>query len=80
MQQTPQNLVFIDLIFLVGPLGNFPVMDVEVFLHKIEVGPGTTDAMVSACASQCVYKALKEGEPVLLEPMMKMEVNLRELL
>ena len=54
---------------------NVPVIDVEVCLHKIEIGRGTTDAMLSACATQCVINALKQTESVLLEPMMKMEVS-----
>jgi hypothetical protein len=32
--------------------------------------------MISACAAQCVQKALKETESILLEPMMNMEVTI----
>jgi hypothetical protein len=48
----------------------------EVRLHKVEIGSATTAAMISACAAQCVQKALKETESILLEPMMNMEVTI----
>ena len=48
----------------------------EVRLHRVEIGSATTAAMISACAAQCVQKALKETESILLEPMMNMEVTI----
>ena len=44
------------------------------------MGPGTSVAMVSACAAQIVHKALRQAKTVLLEPMMILEVcHLRSL-
>ncbi|VDI63277.1 elongation factor G [Mytilus galloprovincialis] len=64
--------------FSSGPILNFPVIDVEVELYKAEIERSTTEAMITACSSQCVHKALKEAKAVLLEPMMKMEVTVDE--
>lgn len=60
---------------LYGPLLSCRVNDVEVTLHDLEVKPGTSKNMIIACASACIHKALREAEPVLLEPMMKLQIN-----
>ncbi|XP_067143892.1 ribosome-releasing factor 2, mitochondrial [Centruroides vittatus] len=61
-----------------GPVLGFPVFDVKVELHWLEVGRGTSLPMISAAASQCVVSALKKGDAQLLEPIMKMEINTDE--
>ncbi|KAL5008243.1 hypothetical protein ScPMuIL_013824 [Solemya velum] len=61
-----------------GPILNFPIINVEVHLESFHLGPGTSMAMISACASMAAYQALKQGEAILLEPMMKMEINTDE--
>ncbi|XP_041351728.1 ribosome-releasing factor 2, mitochondrial-like [Gigantopelta aegis] len=61
-----------------GPVLNFPVINVTVHLHSFHLGPGTSIAMVSACAAQAVHKALKQANTVLLEPMMILEINTDE--
>ncbi len=65
----------IEVFLCSGPVLHFPVIHVEVGLHSLHIGPGTSLAMVSACAAQCVTKALHEAHTGLLEPMMKLEVG-----
>lgn len=57
-----------------GPLRGFPVVDARVELHWCQVARGTSLAMVTAAASQCLARALKEADIVLLEPIMHLEV------
>ncbi|XP_006823391.1 ribosome-releasing factor 2, mitochondrial-like [Saccoglossus kowalevskii] len=61
-----------------GPLVGFPVLDIDVELHSLDVAAGTSSAMVSACASQCLHKALQSHGTRLLEPMMYLEVTTDE--
>ncbi|XP_077988900.1 ribosome-releasing factor 2, mitochondrial-like [Glandiceps talaboti] len=58
-----------------GPLIGFPVMDMEIQLHDFNAAPGTSAAMVSACASQCLQKAMLSAGVRLLEPMMHLEIT-----
>ncbi|XP_025159248.1 ribosome-releasing factor 2, mitochondrial isoform X1 [Harpegnathos saltator] len=51
-----------------------PVINVGVKLHWLEVGRGTSDTMVSAAASQCIRKMLKNGHSMLLEPIMRLDI------
>ncbi|TGZ49159.1 ribosome-releasing factor 2, mitochondrial isoform X1 [Temnothorax longispinosus] len=51
-----------------------PVINVGVKLHWLEVARGTSDTIVSAAALQCIRKLLQEGNSVLLEPMMQLEI------
>ncbi|KAM7300041.1 putative translation elongation factor G [Ixodes scapularis] len=57
-----------------GPLHGFPVVNVGVELSWCKVSRGTSVAMVTAAASQCLARALKEAAVVLLEPVMHVEV------
>ncbi|XP_013785962.1 ribosome-releasing factor 2, mitochondrial-like [Limulus polyphemus] len=57
-----------------GPLIGFPVIDIHIALHCLEVGPRTSLAMISAAASQCIHSILKNAGTQLLEPVMKLEV------
>ncbi|KAK7103734.1 hypothetical protein V1264_018578 [Littorina saxatilis] len=61
-----------------GPLLGFPLIHVAVSLHEFQTRPGTSLAMVAACAVQCITKALREAAPHLLEPMMELEINTNE--
>ncbi|XP_071080467.1 ribosome-releasing factor 2, mitochondrial-like isoform X1 [Haliotis cracherodii] len=61
-----------------GPVLNCPVIHVRVRLHSLQVRPGTSLAMVSACAAQCVSKALRDADAALLEPMMKLQISTDE--
>lgn len=58
-----------------GPLRGFPVVDARVELHWCQVARGTSLAMVTAAASQCLARALKEADIVLLEPIMHLEAG-----
>lgn len=44
-----------------GPLLGFKVTDVIIGLHALEVGPRTSAAMISSCASECVSQALQDA-------------------
>uniref|UniRef100_A0A8C5WHA0 Elongation factor G2 n=1 Tax=Leptobrachium leishanense TaxID=445787 RepID=A0A8C5WHA0_9ANUR len=64
--------------FLQGPLLGSPMQDVAVTVLAINVLPGSSIAMVSACVSRCFQKALKKTENLILEPLMNLEIMLSE--
>lgn len=39
-----------------GPILGFPVVDVKVWLHWLEIGRGTSETMVSAATAQCLHQ------------------------
>ena len=41
-----------------GPVLGFPVIDVMVSLHWLEVGRRTSETMIAAAASQCVNEVM----------------------
>ncbi|XP_069683538.1 ribosome-releasing factor 2, mitochondrial [Periplaneta americana] len=51
-----------------------PVVDVQVMLHWLEVGRGTSETIISASVTQCIRKLLEMGGTYLLEPIMNLEV------
>eukprot|EP00058_Branchiostoma_floridae_P016050 XP_002601538.1 hypothetical protein BRAFLDRAFT_127730 [Branchiostoma floridae] len=61
-----------------GPLLGYPVVGAKVTVESIEVGPGTSLAMVSACAAQATQKVLKKSGGKILEPMMVLEITTDE--
>ncbi|KAK3595516.1 hypothetical protein CHS0354_021616 [Potamilus streckersoni] len=61
-----------------GPLLGFPVINVRVKLHEFQFRMGTSLPMMSACAFQCVTKALQESGCILLEPFMSLEIIAEE--
>ncbi|XP_041042788.1 ribosome-releasing factor 2, mitochondrial isoform X2 [Carcharodon carcharias] len=63
---------------LQGPLLRFPVQDVVVALESLSVHPGTSMAMISACVSRGVQKALKQARSQVLEPVMSLEITVDE--
>ena len=59
-----------------GVLAGFPVVDVKVVLldgshHAVD----SSDRAFQTCASICFKNGFKKAMPILLEPMMKIEVN-----
>jgi elongation factor G len=59
-----------------GILGGFPVVDVKVVLldgthHPVD----SSDMAFQTCASICFKEGFLKANPILLEPMMKIEVN-----
>ncbi|XP_036385039.1 ribosome-releasing factor 2, mitochondrial [Megalops cyprinoides] len=64
--------------YLQGPLLGFPVLGVMTTVQFVSVQPGTSLAMVSACVSRCMLKALKLAGGQLLEPLMSLEITLGE--
>ncbi|XP_015254800.1 PREDICTED: ribosome-releasing factor 2, mitochondrial [Cyprinodon variegatus] len=64
--------------FLQGPLLGYPMKGVSTLIHSISVEPGTSPAMVSACVSRCMLKALRLAGGQVLEPVMSLEVTLGE--
>ncbi|XP_025987950.1 ribosome-releasing factor 2, mitochondrial isoform X2 [Solenopsis invicta] len=53
---------------------NCPVINIGVKLHWLEVARGTSDTIISAAALQCIRKLLQDGNSILLEPMMQLEI------
>ncbi|TRY59546.1 hypothetical protein DNTS_012238 [Danionella cerebrum] len=61
-----------------GPVLGFPVQGVQTVIQHVSLDPGTSAAMVSACVTRCVHKALKQAGGQVLEPMMALEVTVGE--
>ncbi len=66
----------IDAAMAGGILSNFPVVDVKVVLldgsfHEVD----SSDMAFRTCASICFKEGFLKAGPILLEPMMKVEVN-----
>jgi len=58
-----------------GPLAGFPVVDLKVTLIDGKYHDVDSSALAfEICARQCLNEALRMGRPVLLEPIMKVEV------
>jgi len=61
---------------LKGPLAGFPVVDVKVVLHDGGHHPvDSSDMAFQTCGSICFKNGFMKGNPVLLEPVMKIEIN-----
>ncbi|UYV78298.1 GFM2 [Cordylochernes scorpioides] len=58
-----------------GPLLGFPVTGADVSLHWLEVGKGTSQAMLRAAAMACLKECLVQGGSTLLEPMMQLNIT-----
>ena len=59
-----------------GILGGFPIVDVKVVLldgsfHAVD----SSDMAFRTCASICFQDAFNKANPILLEPLMKIEIN-----
>uniref|UniRef100_A0A670XY09 Elongation factor G2 n=1 Tax=Pseudonaja textilis TaxID=8673 RepID=A0A670XY09_PSETE len=61
--------------YLQGPLMGYPVQDVAITVRAVATNADTSLTMVSACASRCLQKALKNADKQILEPVMKLEVT-----
>ena len=58
-----------------GPLAGFPVVDLKVALIDGKYHDVDSSALAfEICARQCLREALQKARPVLLEPIMKVEV------
>ncbi|MCK9421006.1 MAG: elongation factor G [Bacteroidales bacterium] len=59
-----------------GILAGYPIVDVKVVLLDGSFHPvDSSDMAFQTCASICFKQGFNKAEPVLLEPMMKVEVN-----
>ena len=61
-----------------GPKLSCPMINVQVMLHWLEVGRGTSDTIISASVAQCIRKLLEVGKTHLLEPVMNLEIVTNE--
>ena len=60
-----------------GPVLNFPVLFSSVKVHKVEVaGKSPPDVLLIAAMANAVKTALKEADTCLLEPVMKLVINI----
>ncbi|XP_048044474.1 ribosome-releasing factor 2, mitochondrial [Megalobrama amblycephala] len=64
--------------YLQGPVLGFPLQGVQTVIRHVGLEPGTSAAMVSACVSRCMLKALKLAGGQVLEPVMALEVTVGE--
>lgn len=59
-----------------GILAGFPVVDVKVVLLDGSFHPvDSSDMAFRTCASMCFKKGFMKASPILLEPIMKLEIN-----
>nr|CAI5827233.1 unnamed protein product [Callosobruchus analis] len=61
-----------------GPKVGCQVVNVQIMLHHLEVGRGTSDTMIAAATTQLVQKLLKESGTNILEPVMHLEIVVPE--
>ncbi|XP_059906424.1 ribosome-releasing factor 2, mitochondrial [Gadus macrocephalus] len=61
-----------------GPLLGYPVQGVSTAIQSVRLEPGTSLAMVSACVSRCMLKAMRQAGGQILEPVMSLEVTVWE--
>ncbi|CAJ0649148.1 10590_t:CDS:2 [Entrophospora sp. SA101] len=62
-----------------GPILGFPLTRLHIKVHSLNLfGIEPTKASISTCASQALYEAVKKGNPVLLEPLMEVNVQTTE--
>uniref|UniRef100_A0A8D0C6C8 Ribosome-releasing factor 2, mitochondrial n=1 Tax=Scleropages formosus TaxID=113540 RepID=A0A8D0C6C8_SCLFO len=61
--------------YLQGPLLGFPAQGVTTVVQAVSVQSGTSVAMVSACVSRCMLKAMKQAGGQVLEPLMSLEIT-----
>ncbi|XP_070780213.1 ribosome-releasing factor 2, mitochondrial [Enoplosus armatus] len=64
--------------YLQGPLLGYPLLGVSTLIQGVNMEPGTSPAMVSACVSRCMHKALNLAGGQVLEPVMSLEVTVGE--
>lgn len=64
--------------YMQGPLLGSPVQGAFAHIHSLNIEPGTSPAMVSACVSRCMQKAMKVAGAQVLEPVMSLEVTVGE--
>ncbi|XP_077354395.1 ribosome-releasing factor 2, mitochondrial [Festucalex cinctus] len=64
--------------YLQGPLLGSPLQRVSTLIQRVDMEAGTSPAMVSACVSRCMLKALRLAGGQVLEPVMSMEVIVGE--
>ncbi|XP_056259889.1 ribosome-releasing factor 2, mitochondrial [Seriola aureovittata] len=64
--------------YLQGPLLGYPLQSVSTLIQSVAMEPGTSPAMVSACVSRCMLKALRLAGSQILEPVMSLEVTVGE--
>ncbi|XP_056314035.1 ribosome-releasing factor 2, mitochondrial [Danio aesculapii] len=68
----------VESAYLQGPVLGFPVQGVQTVIKNVRLESGTSAAMVSACVSRCMLKALKQAGGQVLEPVMALEVTVGE--
>ncbi|XP_019937510.2 ribosome-releasing factor 2, mitochondrial [Paralichthys olivaceus] len=64
--------------YLQGPLLGYPLQGVTTLIQNVNMEPGTSPAMVSACVSRCMLKALRLAGGQVLEPVMSLEMTVKE--
>ncbi|OTF74349.1 mitochondrial elongation factor G2-like protein, partial [Euroglyphus maynei] len=59
-----------------GPLFSFPVVGVQVFLHEFQTNSSSplSAPFITNVTSQCILQALRQSEPILMEPIMLVEI------
>ncbi|CAH2044827.1 unnamed protein product, partial [Iphiclides podalirius] len=61
-----------------GPKLACPLVDVQVTLHWLEVGRGTSDSVLASSVVHCLRKVFEQAESAVLEPVMALEILVPE--
>ncbi len=61
-----------------GPIGSFPLTQVKVTVLKCEANEQSNDVAFRIAASDAFEQALQQSGPLLLEPIMKLEISTPE--
>ncbi|KAH9511711.1 G elongation factor, mitochondrial 2 [Dermatophagoides farinae] len=59
-----------------GPLFSFPVVDVQILLHEFEINSSSPllSPFITNVTSHCILEALRQSKPILMEPIMLVEI------
>lgn len=61
-----------------GSIKGAEVVNIHVKLHDLQLNGSISPALYSAAASDCVRVCLRHGDCTLLQPMMRVEVSVRQ--
>lgn len=65
----------VNTVFLFGPIAGYPVIDVRVEFKKLSTGINVTPLGLGNAVQEALREALLKGNPVLLEPVVRVEIT-----
>lgn len=65
----------VNTVLLFGPLAGYPVTDVRIEFQKLSKGSNVTPLGLGNAVQEALREALVKGDPILLEPVVKIEIT-----